>query len=167
MITIPKPCHEDWNQMTAQEQGRLCAKCCKVVVDFTQKTTEQIVDILQSRSSEKVCGRFRAAQVAVPFSGRRLAGRKLFLAALYFAFGSLLFTSCRTHPRQPEVMGKVKVENSFTGNPLAPDTARPDTVIPKEKKEKVCPKKTAEPKPEHFLMGDVAYFPEDSVINPK
>ncbi|WP_157588794.1 hypothetical protein [Psychroserpens burtonensis] len=45
IINIPKPCHEDWNQMTTQQKGRHCSSCEKTVIDFTSKTNEQIVKI--------------------------------------------------------------------------------------------------------------------------
>lgn len=59
---IPKPCHENWNQMTPQEQGRHCAVCSKVVVDFTQKTPPEINDIM-SNATGKVCGNFNVEQL--------------------------------------------------------------------------------------------------------
>ncbi|MEM8584754.1 MAG: T9SS type A sorting domain-containing protein [Bacteroidota bacterium] len=35
-ITIPEPCHEDWNAMTSLEDGsRHCDSCAKNIVDFT------------------------------------------------------------------------------------------------------------------------------------
>lgn len=159
MISIRKPCHENWNEMSPNEKGRLCDKCCKVVVDFTKKTTSQIVEFLEARSSEKVCGRFRAEQVAVPVSSGKLPRTKVFLAALYFVFGGLLFSSCNTS-HKPEIMGKVAVEQSYNNSFSAPDTAVKDSVVKKGKKGKVCPKPE---EPERFLMGDVAWDPADTI----
>ena len=34
-LQLTKPCHENWNTMTANEQGRYCQSCCKTVVDFS------------------------------------------------------------------------------------------------------------------------------------
>lgn len=60
-ITIPKPCHQNWQQMTPAEYGRHCDHCCKTVVDFTAMTNAQVIDYLSS--SAKVCGRFSQNQV--------------------------------------------------------------------------------------------------------
>ena len=62
IIRIPKPCHEDWNAMTPNEQGRHCDSCCKTVVDFTTWSNEDILRYLTKHSAAKVCGRFTKAQ---------------------------------------------------------------------------------------------------------
>jgi len=65
LITIPEPCHENWNQMTPKEKGRHCDSCDKVVVDFTKSSKDEIVSHLES-SSGKTCGRFRSDQIHMP-----------------------------------------------------------------------------------------------------
>ncbi len=55
-IHILQPCNENWNEMTPQEQGRHCAKCDKVVQDFSQMRDDQIINKVQS--GESTCGRF-------------------------------------------------------------------------------------------------------------
>ncbi len=61
-IRIPEPCHEDWNKMTPEEQGRFCASCQKVVYDFTRATEEEFNELVAEKG--KVCGRFREDQIA-------------------------------------------------------------------------------------------------------
>ncbi len=64
IISIPTPCNEDWNAMTANSLGRHCDSCCKTVVDFT---TWQPNDILQYFNEHKnVCGRFNVQQLEEP-----------------------------------------------------------------------------------------------------
>ncbi len=62
-LRIPKPCGEDWNQMTPEATGRHCASCCKVVVDFTDWEPEAISNYLKGRAGEKTCGRFKVSQL--------------------------------------------------------------------------------------------------------
>ena len=60
-ITIPEPCHEDWNKMTPQEKGRFCDKCEKCVIDFTGLSTQQMFNHINS--GKDLCGRFRPDQL--------------------------------------------------------------------------------------------------------
>jgi hypothetical protein len=60
-INIPKPCHEDWNQMTPKQKGRHCTSCKKTIFDFTRSTDEQIVKTFLKE--DNVCGRFKSTQL--------------------------------------------------------------------------------------------------------
>lgn len=62
MITIPNPCHENWNAMTPAEKGRHCAACDKVVKDFTHMGPEEIKETLKETTG-KVCGRVHSAHL--------------------------------------------------------------------------------------------------------
>jgi hypothetical protein len=62
-ISIPKPCHENWNEMLPEQQGKHCMACSKTVVDFTNWEANHILVYLQQKNSEKVCGRFNQDQV--------------------------------------------------------------------------------------------------------
>jgi len=61
-LTIPTPCHENWDQMAPAEQGRFCSVCVKTVKDFTAVPDEGIVDAF-SQNSEDICGRFKTSQL--------------------------------------------------------------------------------------------------------
>ena len=66
MFAINDPCHENWNEMTPQEQGRHCAKCDKVVVDFTALDPEEGLAMLEAAAAAAedcrtgICGRVHA-----------------------------------------------------------------------------------------------------------
>jgi hypothetical protein len=64
IITIPTPCHQDWNAMTPKDQGRHCGSCVKTVVDFTTWQPQEI--LLHFKSNKNVCGRFTANQLNEP-----------------------------------------------------------------------------------------------------
>lgn len=65
-ITIPQPCHEKWAQMTPAAQGRHCAACDKVVMDFTRLTDAEVIHWLQRPKSGRTCGRFATQQLNRP-----------------------------------------------------------------------------------------------------
>ncbi|MCU0436998.1 MAG: energy transducer TonB [Raineya sp.] len=71
-ISIPKPCHEDWQKMTPQDKGRFCGACSKVVVDFTQMTEEEIIRFFQNNQNEKICGNVRKIQLDAVYKPQNL-----------------------------------------------------------------------------------------------
>jgi hypothetical protein len=117
-IQIDNPCSENWHEMKPEEQGRLCDKCCKVVMDFTSKTTEEILNTLKSATG-KICGRISSDKLRpVPVFSKPLRRSKLFLFALLFAFGGMLFTSCARH-KHTATQGDVRIYD------LKPSSERP------------------------------------------
>ena len=61
-ISILTPCHQSWQQMETKENGRHCAHCAKIVVDFSKMTNTEILDYLAS--SKDVCGRLNEYQLS-------------------------------------------------------------------------------------------------------
>ena len=62
LLNIPEPCHENWQNMTPQEQGRFCGSCQKIVVDFSVMTDKEVLAYF-SKASQHVCGRFSNDQL--------------------------------------------------------------------------------------------------------
>ncbi len=60
-IKIPKPCHENWQQMTAVEKGKFCNKCNKIVFDLTTLTDKQLISKMNQK--ESICGRVKSSQL--------------------------------------------------------------------------------------------------------
>ena len=98
-ITVPKPCHEDWNAMIPSDRGRFCNACTTQVVDFTNMSTDEIRDYLSKNTN--VCGRFKNEQLdaviiqipkSVVFS--QVHFHKMFMLALLISMGTSLF-SCQ------------------------------------------------------------------------
>ncbi len=61
-ISVPTPCHENWEAMSPREQGRHCAQCDHVVADLTTATDAQLVALFTSNSKPK-CARFDTRQL--------------------------------------------------------------------------------------------------------
>lgn len=115
-FSIPKPCHENWNEMTPDEKGRFCAVCFKSVVDFTTFDENKVQDYLMQNQNKKICGRFKNEQLtpkfvfAVPQSVliQKRSFRKAFLLVLFVVMGTTLF-SCKNQDGQ--TVGEIAIEN--------------------------------------------------------
>jgi hypothetical protein len=62
LLSVPNPCVETWSSFISTNDGRVCATCNKVVVDFTNMSENEVVDFI-SQKTGKVCGRFRTDQL--------------------------------------------------------------------------------------------------------
>lgn len=65
-LRIQEPCHENWENMTPDEQGRFCAACQKQVVDFTAMSDRELAGFFKKSSADDVCGRFQQEQLERP-----------------------------------------------------------------------------------------------------
>ena len=138
-ISIPKKCHEDWNKMTPNQQGAHCKVCCKTVIDFTNKTDEELKNYFLKRTNESICGRFNENQITTTFANTEntipkisnISFRKRLIFLAHIVFGSTLF-SC-TNQNVP-VQGKVIVNDSGKNKSIENDNIlMGDTIITTKK----------------------------------
>lgn len=126
-ISIPTPCHQDWNVMTPNEQGRHCSACAKTVVDFISMSDEAVKHFFINKKEESVCGRFHNQQlhrinIELPQNIFYIPMPvwKKFLVASLIVFSGTLF-SCDT-----TVKGKVDNTNEvITGAIISPAKISP------------------------------------------
>ena len=142
LLSIPTPCHENWEAMLPNEQGAFCNACAKTVVDFTGMSDDEVKQYFLQHRGQKTCGRFDTAQVAAPgidlpalFSSS-LPYWKKFLAAVIIAFGSLL-TSCANN-----ALGEPRITGDTIDVAMMPPAPVVDTT-----------------KPVTRLMGDTVEYP--------
>src|SRR5436190_2476819 len=62
-LSIPTPCHEDWDKMNPVEKGRFCDSCQKKVIDFSNMSDREIAAFFKKPSTGSVCGRFMQDQL--------------------------------------------------------------------------------------------------------
>jgi hypothetical protein len=170
IVSILSPCQEDWNKMTPGGHGRFCGSCQKTVVDFTNKTDLEISNYIESRKGESLCGHFKKSQVDRPLVvtvdlkdlPRFSQPARMFVVALFLAFGTTLF-SCQDHHNKKIDTIQVKKYDSdksdeTTGKVRATDIA--DQTVSQQQ---------TPPPPIFFdellMLGEVVTFPvpeEDS-----
>ena len=62
-LSVPKPCHEDWDAMTPVDKGKFCGSCQKQVVDFSNMSDREVAVFFKKPSTGSVCGRFMTDQL--------------------------------------------------------------------------------------------------------
>lgn len=145
-ISIPEPCHENWDKMAPKDNGRFCLSCSKTVVDFSSMLPEEIQHYFIQNQNNKICGRFKKTQldnIIIQIPNRVLYSQnhyhKIFLLALFIAMGTTLF-SCtdkngnkkkivkieivKTSETEPIQVGDIKIKgnNNFVPPPPPPKT---------------------------------------------
>lgn len=115
--SIPQPCSEDWNAMKIGLHSRFCDSCQKNVMDFTQKSRQEILEYLLENLGKKVCGRITPGQLDFSHTDILVTIRALTkkhndtnLPFYLLAAGALVLSSCNeTENRQKE---KITIETS-------------------------------------------------------
>ncbi len=143
-LSIPKPCHENWDAMTAVEKarpddpvgrGKFCGSCQKQVVDFSSMSDRQVAEFFKKPSTGSVCGRFMTDQLdrEIEIPRKRIPWLKYFFTiALPAFFVSLKSSASRTQ-------GEIKVRKTTadtTRRPIYADVkmmgmvSRPQSIKP-------------------------------------
>ena len=111
-ITVPKPCHENWNAMTPEESGKFCSTCSKSVVDFTNMESTEVQEYFIQNKEQKICGRFKNEQldsviIQIPqnilFS--QLNVHKMFMLALLISMGTSLLSCQNSNGKKQKIDG--------------------------------------------------------------
>ena len=107
-ISIPKPCHESWQNMTPCSGGRFCGSCTTKVHDFTERSISEISKTIDEAES-KVCGTFYNYQLDNPKTTTEKVLHRLYTVENQFfkRFASasilmiLFFTGCGKKVGEP------------------------------------------------------------------
>jgi hypothetical protein len=111
-VTIPKPCHQNWDAMELNEQGRHCLSCAKTVVDFTGMSDAAVKNYFINHAGENTCGRFKNSQLQTlelqlpeNIFNIEMPLWKQFLAASLLAFSMMLFSCNANTTGKAEIVG--------------------------------------------------------------
>lgn len=118
-LHIKEPCHENWEAMSPDQQGRFCQSCAKHVIDFSRMSDQQILDIL-SKASGNTCGRFTPGQLERPMVEEKreipffLKPHKIALASMV----PLFILSAEAPAQDNKLKGKVAVHQETACEPI-------------------------------------------------
>ncbi len=181
-ISIPEPCHENWADFTPTEKGAFCGSCQIDVIDFSNKSPNEIKSILHENAGKHMCGRFKKTQLVQLnddfFAWQNQSARSLqskFLYACLIVFGMTLFTGCESNQH---VVGELYYEEPIEqiNEPELPNKSHIEEEAPVEehnnyKKGKIkvssedeitktCETETNLDERE-FTKGDVMFIPDE------
>ncbi len=79
-LSIPIPCHENWDNMSPVQKGKFCGSCQKQVIDFSNMSDREVAQFFKKPSTGSVCGRFMTDQLErdLEISRKRIPWLKYF-----------------------------------------------------------------------------------------
>jgi TonB family protein len=130
-FSVSNPCHENWNGMVPKENGRYCTSCQKIVVDFTKKTEQEIIEYISANSGRKMCGTFINSQLNDQIKDQKKEYTIRFLAAVLLVFGMSLFSCQSVDLGDNPNPDPIKFKNCITtGVVVTPDINDPSVPPP-------------------------------------
>jgi hypothetical protein len=163
-ISIPEPCHENWDKMTPAENGRFCLSCSKTVVDFTKMLPDEVQHFFITNQNKSVCGRFKNSQleniiIQIPTEVlyKQTQYHKMFLLALFIAMGTTLF-SCQDKNGDKQKIDKIEIvkDSSTDQRVMVGDTkvsGNESTQIPPPPPPKINQVKFVKPDKKKLIWG--------------
>jgi hypothetical protein len=114
-ISIPKPCHENWDVMRPEAYGRYCGSCEKTVIDFSNMSDRALVQFFKQPTG-LLCGRFMPDQLdrVIEVPRKRIPWLRYFFTIALPAF----LVSCKFAGRKPGLRNVQNTEQRITGDTI-------------------------------------------------
>lgn len=68
-IKIENPCSEKWNLMQDSTRGKFCEKCSKYLIDFTDKTDGEVLEVFKNAEGNEICGKISIRSLSMALTG--------------------------------------------------------------------------------------------------
>lgn len=88
-IKIPKPCNENWSNMTSTQRGMFCSNCKKEVINYQYYSNNELLKSINAY--ENICGRFASHQIDKELNSSET--KPIHPIGLLLSFSSLLLTT--------------------------------------------------------------------------
>ncbi len=138
-LSIPTPCHENWDAMTPSDKGKFCGSCQKQVVDFSNMSDRLVAEffkkpILSLSKGGSVCGRFMTDQLdrSIEIPKKRIPWLKYFFQFAIPAFLLSIKSSSVKAQGTVTVVKTNKTNKQIVGEPVMAKCTKPligDTLI--------------------------------------
>lgn len=104
ILEIPKPCNENRAEMTPMGLGRFCMHCQKTVIDITNMSDAQVLQLFQ-KNTDTHCIRAFASQLNRPISIPAQEPTRFYRIAVALGLTLVMASAADTYarPRQPLV----------------------------------------------------------------
>ncbi|RNI30302.1 carboxypeptidase-like regulatory domain-containing protein [Rufibacter immobilis] len=122
-LSVPKPCQENWQDMTPQNQGRFCQSCATTVVDFSTMTNAEIVAFL-GKANGRVCGSFHLQQLGQEFLLRTSTQRNRTWRAVALGIATWLSTK-PVYAQETVAPPAIEQNPSLAAANIAPQSQQP------------------------------------------
>lgn len=120
-LSIPEPCHQDWNKMTPNDQGRFCTSCSKTVVDFSSMSDAAMLQYFNNLKDSNVCGRVYTDQLDRSIEPAKKPRKKIFVYWQYILAFVMMLTKGQMAKAQGGMKrGEVKMNNTIRDTILLP-----------------------------------------------
>jgi hypothetical protein len=120
-LSIPEPCHQDWNKMTPNDQGRFCSSCSKTVVDFSTMSDAALMQYFENLKDSNVCGRVYTDQLDRNIEPAAKPRKKIFVYWQYLLAFLMMITKGQMAKAQGAVKsGELKMNKTLGDTILLP-----------------------------------------------
>lgn len=155
-ISVPTPCHEDWDGMAGDAQARFCGGCRHHVHDLSQMSRAQAQELLDGADG-RLCVRFVPDATGAPLTREELAVRRFpwprrLAAAASWAVAVLMAGAGLARAAVSPRHALPKAAKSGHAHPKPPRVAPPMT----HTMGIVAPLKAPLPPPPPHTMGKIA-----------
>lgn len=161
-FNIPNPCPENWDKMKIVIDSRFCEKCTKNIIDFTNKTREEIFAYLLANNQKKVCGRIYKSQLDFSYNDLVVTINSLpkeqknsNLTFYLLSLGTLILSSCNNETIKKTTNNNTEIiEKSETTEKIT------DTLNKHEKNEKQVDLEITDIP----ILGDIILTPDTTLF---